>query len=821
MIEVTPMGRMRLVKVGDVDALLPAKPSPEWARFAKRAGISNVDLVEALTRPAESEEEPFTILIRPTLSPASEGVELTHQAPGPAFEAALKHLPDTYSVIQWQGRERMALLDVDFHTHAPPPPNRVEAVMRRIRPAPHWFWRSHGGGMHLLFLEHDGFRADELACAAALAALDFCPTATVEVLSITTHPLCSREKRGEVQRCGPLTRGSASVLGALASWVGSTYTGVDEAEIESWLDRNGLVMGERAEHGRCPFDPGEPGTGNPPVEVKEDGILCHRCRNTGHVSRGWASWEKLLGHRRHNRIVACAERLVPWDHASLVVDNDFGGRVPRGIAMGAYVALCKILHKPDDPRIPKVRIPFLAIRGTGDVWLDPKKLSPISGGMQPARFNENPYCMWARKEGALWETGTDALRVDQCRSNNRLPGYYPVTPIHGGQLWGRFLPYPDEDVVHAIRVNPAVGAPKYIPREARVTNPWGKLELAFPGVDSRYLKLLLVARGYAESGVGPVPLIIATGVSGSGKTGTAEIAAAILGDKVESVNAGGSKLDENFGTAAMNQVGFILLDEFAKDIHGQALRHRFNFVLSIVRDYRHRPLYHNWITVPMRSCVVIANNYYGAPVMENKQIGRRCIHVHLPREVPVGWDVSCGTGAISRYRLANPEVCDAIYSEVIDEFFTDISSADLGTLAFREAAAACGFTLLQDSDDVTDDEGIKIRDLVLELYDLVLGLPDAPSRWRGRGWKVFDVDDNSEISRIWRELRDSPEGEGLGQSMKVKERDITEFLGSPHIGGLPVQLKLALHGRQLGIKFQAGRGSSAFVNQEIRDGKPE
>lgn len=818
MIDITPIGRMRLVKVGEVDALLPAKPGPEWARFAKKAEISNAQLVEAMTAPAKEDKGKFRILIRPTMAPASKGTELEFDDPLVAWQESLKHYADTYSVIQWSGRDRIALLDVDFHLHEPPPPSRVEAVMRRIRPAPHFFWRSHGGGMHLLYFEHEGFRADELASAAALAALDFCPTATVEVLSITTHPHCQRVKNKVPQRCGDLTRGAATVKGSLASWIGSTYTEVDEAEIEAWLDRNGLEMGERAEHNRCPFDTTR-SDGNPCVEVKEDGILCHRCKNTGHISKGYSSWDKLIGHQRQNRIVECAELLVPWDHAGVIVENDFGHRAAPGLALNAYVALCKILHAPDDPRIPRVRTPFLAIRGSGDVWLDPVKLTPITGGLHASRFVENPYCMWASKDGGMWETGPVMLKVDQCQSNNRLPGYLPVLPVHGGRLWGRFLPYPNEDLVHAIRVDPEVGSPKYLAAKDRDPDAWAYLEKCFPGVNMGYLKLLMVARGHAESGAGLVPMIIATGVSGSGKTGTAEIASAILGDRADSVDSTGEKFVENFGTAAMGAAGIILLDEFAKDLHGQALRHRFNFLLSVTRAYRHRVLYAGWTTVPMRSAILVANNFYTAPVMENKQIGRRCVYVHLPREVPQ-WDMTCGSSSISRWRLDNPVVCDSIYSEIVDEFFTSVQGAAEGKLSFRQAAERCGFKLLQDSEGATEDEGVKTHHLVQELFDLVCELPAAPARWRGRGWKVFEVDDNSDIGKVWRELRDNGEGAGAGSSMIISERDITSILGTKHIGTLPVVLKTSLHGRKLGIKFQAGRGSGAFINEEIRDGKP-
>jgi hypothetical protein len=85
------------------------------------------------------------------------------------------------------------IVDVDYH-HLPTPPSEdfTTALAEAIRPRPLAWWRSHGGGLHLVYVAVPPFDANELAACAALAVTQIDPTATIDLLTETRHPKSER-----------------------------------------------------------------------------------------------------------------------------------------------------------------------------------------------------------------------------------------------------------------------------------------------------------------------------------------------------------------------------------------------------------------------------------------------------------------------------------------------------------------------------------------------------------------------------------------------------------------------------------------------------
>lgn len=98
-------------------------------------------------------------------------------------------------VLTWapEHADKLMVLDVDYH-HLPTPPSEdfTTALAEAIRPRPLAWWRSHGGGLHLVYVAVLPYDANELAACAALAVTQIDPTATIDLLTETRHPKSER-----------------------------------------------------------------------------------------------------------------------------------------------------------------------------------------------------------------------------------------------------------------------------------------------------------------------------------------------------------------------------------------------------------------------------------------------------------------------------------------------------------------------------------------------------------------------------------------------------------------------------------------------------
>lgn len=345
-----------------------------------------------------------------------------------------------------------------------------------------------------------------------------------------------------------------------------------------------------------------------------------------------------------------------------------------------------------------------------------------------------------------------------------------------------------------------------------VRDAFAALEQSYPGVDLEYLELLIAARGWAESGAGPVPMVMVTGPTGAAKTATVMLAATICGDSCASVKEQDrAKFSESLGERCA-RCGFVLLDEFAKTVGARRVRMLFDLLLDVGREYTYRRLYVGPVTASLNSVLVITNNVFPQDVKQNAQLGRRLVFVELQRRAPALWENTCGTGDVRFWRTIpeNAEIADTILSYIVDKHFIPGGTVD----GWLGSARACGFDLLETTR--TSSAGVSIDDTVRELFALVCAeAPPAPDRWRGRGWRLLKLDGATDLEKCWRVLCDDPSTmDGFSTSMRVAELDLANVLGASE----PVRLDISRHGRALGIRFITGsvRGKgTGCVNEEI------
>ena len=766
--------------------------------FAGKHGIAAGELLDAARaapieaeKPKKAEEEaeeaePIEFRVRPIHGKQDTIKRVVHHDPIEGFRTALELYSDCESVIDWKGIDRLAMLDVDYHHCSPPERHRAEALLAGLRPVPAIRWVSHGGGLHAFYHAQSGLTAEEIAACAAINIKAASPQCSAEVITITRHPYHGRTKNGEWQTCSDLTYAPQSLDAMVSQWKGSDEDEVSEEDVQEWLLNRGMSMDARYGHKSCPFDPCE-SPGNPPVLVSDTGIYCFRCAGTGHQSGGFALWSKLIKGRSVNRIVEAVKRFVPWDHAKFIVYEDYGERIAPKLLRLVYTALAKAIHGADHPNIWRIRDDYQCVRSAANTWLDSGTLEAITPPPKPGRLQEMPSCRKAWKdETGQWQNYPDAKEVDKHATNQPLKGWPGLIPVRGTKLWGRYLPYGDRKYVRGLihGDDESWPRPKYLPAGAsRLSEEECErhIDKCFPEINLDYLRLLLVARGYAESGTGKVPILLATGPSGSGKTLTALLAASILGDAIVRVPKG--NYQETVGYSSYRG-GFLLLDEFAKGASGARLRNKFDFLLEIDRDFTFRQLYVGAVTTRINNVILLTNNAYGEEVMEHEQFGRRAVYVDLTRKPDADWSQTCGTGDVRFWRRDphNQRVADSFLSYIVDDFFADISAAKKGQLLFTDAAAELGFRLLQDSRERHVFEGMDVDEIIRDFFKAVCNCPDAGDRvakYKGKGWKEFLIaETDHEAAKIWRELcDDAGDKDGRGSSIKIAERDLSKVLG--------------------------------------------
>jgi hypothetical protein len=539
--------------------------------------------------------------------------------------------PDT--VVEAEKGAQLTIIDGDVH-HWPSPPqlDEIGAYLAAVTPHPDAAWRSHGGGVKLVYV---GPNHEDKALAAALSL----PRSFhVEILNHTRHPgATSSDHQGAV--CSGLCFFDNDVEAPFEFRAVGMLTPELRAQAIAAL---GLEDGGRHDHDKCPLAGDAPSDAAGCVQVLDAGVFCYRCAAHGvffsdGLAAGFYPFTAAIATPMTD-LEALAKMRVHWAHARVVLRHRYQNLGEELLRL-AYRKTLVFHYTANDPRIPAVFDCDVDVVWGDGVWLDARTLLPTK--VDDDLVSGLPYCLDLDcVDGALVSC---VNRIRRAQVKHRAPvGFTLIRPVRGISF-----------------VDDLASIPQPIPPTPRfpielLADPLPEPELArmladqFPQLNLVYLKSSVAAVICGETGTGQVPMLAATGPSGSGKEQTIVLAASILGQMITklSLDEGEEQFFRQVGSACASGKRFLVLDEMAKT---RNLATKLKVFLMLSRNIQWRPLYRNGLT---------STRVYGAfflpcvrfPdfVRQNEEMVRRTRAIHLFRKVPP-WNVSCGC-EISRWR---------------------------------------------------------------------------------------------------------------------------------------------------------------------------
>ncbi len=728
----------------------------------------------------------------------------------PNLEAALDG-STVDDVLEWESKEQLCGLDIDYHGTTPPPADWLTGVCEvHLKSKPFLWHFSRGGGLHLFYRALGDLTAEELAGIAALRFKQLDPTAGVE---------CKKQFRGW---SGELFRMSdAQTVTSVTEWV--EYEGVEEKQITDWLESEGMEIGQRYPHERCPINPCT--SHAEPVQVMDTGIFCHRCAGLGNSigSRkpGWAPWGSLVGSRGCGLLGLMIRHLTHWGHAKWVVKDRF--RVDDYIGRLAYRAACKLYHsgKPSAGLVNKIFCDEAeSFARVGGRWASvesdyewTKDCVGILGSL--------PVCNQVNEEGVAKSVASRLNLFQQPTLNLSSFGYSDLEVIRGCKVYGQHLEYrqPGRLVIEVPHKREArygkQFSPLYIPAGKRLSESAAKsvFDSVLPGIIWPYVYLLIAAKGCREGPVGLNPVLLVDGPTGSAKSGHVQLAVGMCGDNALDVvyTTDTEKLRQSIKRAAVSG-SYAVVNEFIKEAtHGrdrltpvQAL----DPILNLTPNSVSKEMYVGPVMMGQPPVLVFTEQSIPQTLRAQGQIARRCHHVRMPERVDWATPLTAlGLSSLEDLRCSSDELRDAsnaILSYVIDQFFQVPTS-------FDTIAKELGYFSLESSPDF-DDPTSQLLDFFVE----VCRAPDieAPhkKRFSGKGYKLIEKSDESELHTLWSMLADKQAGPDWFQSRQIMEKDWGKVIGS----SAPVRSDIINDGQRVAVRFSQGPVKSPVaVNGEI------
>lgn len=724
-----------------------------------------------------------TIRIRGKLSPAHTATEITGETHYDCLISALRTVdyPASEPMLSWDNLTDIACVDIDYHTvplEQRPEFTKLALLCSLIRPIPVAYHPSHGRGAKMYYVASEGLTAAEIASAGAMAWLAVDGRATAEIKSETRHPAYDRggESIPEIYRCTDVGIQPLN-LQQIARW-GERRP--DEEAIEQWLLENNYERNKRYAHERCLINPAHPTHGEP-VFVGDSGIFCQNCSAKGETygsrrTPGFVPYSALVSGM-DNEIYEMAFRRCHWEHAKYLLKHHF--KLPEMILRLAYSAALKMLHGPHNP-VVNACFAVDPIARVGGRWVftnDPNLTTLTNRTTNILAKFPTTWNVYATETGT-YIAKPDAAKVESIAHVGRTLndfGYIDLSPIHGFQLWGRKLPYANGVVPFPSQCLhlPPESRPKYVDKKKRTADvveaSWNLLEHVFPGIDRRFVKLLIAAKGLAESG-GSNVFISCAGPAGAGKSTTAAIVAGMLGDHhAETPYVKDSTRFRQSIMDGLTRGTFVVVDEIFKTAikEKQTYRQAMDTVLTLTKNSRTHQLYVGSVTPPNCGVFVFTDIEVPQEVRDDIQLARRLIYLKLSSRID--WTTSMVANGLSSptdFRLLSPDhafAADVLISEYADQFFTTVQTPE-------ELVSLCGVGYLERSTDFADT-----MILFRRLFDAVCDSPPLQDmdkkRIDGEGFKRISTADATDLRDVWDELADAPNGKEWKYSRRISEID--------------------------------------------------
>jgi hypothetical protein len=769
--------------------------------------------------------EQFIVRTRGKHQRKDEATEHTAATPLEAVDLALRcthHPADSEPVAWWEGTDQLASADADFHGER----KFAERDLRSagfIEPYPLRLWVSHGGGVKTVHTAVGVLDADE---AAALWLLGFLSKfgqggcTGVEVKSSFFLPWYSRDKL----KCSEVEErdfGSSDSSEALGRLLGGKYAGADEGARDSWLAENGLELSRTYPHNVCPIDPAHASHGDP-VWMGEFGVYCHSCDARGVVHpgcrrAGFVPYGVLAGRGGYSEpglVRSAAWGWVHFDQAQYYMRHE---GVPDKLAELVYRAAVKAVHAGElsdperkEPAAAKLDGVFRGrsthmVNVDGGVWVESDDLRTVVGRGLAKRVKGLPALLCTNHKGRIViSDGPRAGRLLDGQNLNDL-GYFPLTVLHGVDMWGGRLS--SDPTVKDGKVRAVSEADPPFRRHPGYTLAQAKEHVSrqFPGINFAYLDLLLFAKAFAQRGLPEPPTMYVVGQSASGKTQTIHLAGEIGLCPVTLVNP--CKDEQRFRQqigAAARRSDIILMDEITKK-HPDLLPSLEGMILEVKGGMPYHELYVGTRKVNSCPAIVLADTdmlpWYRCDI----QTARRTILVELGAGC-VGqkdWRTTCSGGTVHGWRKAWGEFNLA----AADTYLAHAVERVRGFDTFQAAAASLGFRLMSEKADDCDPN-FELKVLFKAVCEATPAEKDT--NFKGPGWVVFRLDDSSHPVRdAW--IKCVGEREQDRQRMTAAQWGV--ILGVPG-----VEMDIHDHGRRRGVRFRLGpvKVSGTRYNAGIR-----
>jgi len=636
-----------------------------------------------------------------------------------AFDQALNaELDYAEPVIFWDSCTDLAALDFD-------PVAGCELDLAQLLtlegiPVPIYSWITKGGGLRLIYTSQEPFTAEEIAAVAYLSLMAK-PYQSIEIKHETRHP--KYEARDGTNCSEVIIRQQQFEPHHLQRWL-HMYSVLDQ-EVQDFLESVGMQANVQYDHSHCPAAPDRASHGKPVIAL-EKGIFCHSCEayglTLGSTRPGFFPYTHLCGSRGSSVVYKCMEGKVHWEHARYVLADKLN-------ITGHYASLIYtaglLLHGHDRKTVDKVMRAGRNFIRMADRWTNlngeiyGRDIKPILSTLPACQIGK----LVDRAKVTLFEQSFDLGAY----------GYPSIKPVYGIKI----QPQADTKITAVIQTRHLCdeGMIKFRPAYTKNrSDPWSTVEQVFPGINRRFIKLLIAARGIAEGGISMPPIIFVTGPTGAGKTFSVFLAASICGDTNTEVvwTPNTDRLRQSIIDAGGT---FVTFNEVFKE--AKTALQAMDFLLNLTPDSVSHYMYVGPAKMGPLPVLVLTDTELLARVKQDAQLARRLVHVHLTE--PVDWEPT-----FKRHGLTHPSVyrclstvtadaCNQILSEVMDEFFQSPKS-------FTEIAADLGFTRLANSTEANEAKLLLIRLFQQAINEAE---PVEPT------WKIIRRDIETPLQQLW------------------------------------------------------------------------
>lgn len=790
---------------------------------------AEIDTPEEVAK-EQPNDNAFNIIVRELNQHKKTAVSYCEETVEDTLKAAFNFTVDGVEpLLEWYDVKKLCCLDIDYHNvEVKPTLDELQAQVSTIKPLPFCWHPSHGFGAKLYYVATPGFTAEELAAVAGLQWIQTDPRATFDLIKSTRHPSFARSRDNApapVKRFAsdaerqhseglssplphpqtdvdseiilhPVTSGTEPGMGTDAATNGRLFylygsgdlsavrrylsAEFDFSEIEEWLNERGWKIGQTLPHSLCPIEPSD--SYKDVVFVGDKGIYCHKCeaKKLGGSIPGFVSYGSLIGGA-DNRIAKMVKNFVHLEHAKIVLENIFQN-VPQKILETVYRVMMKIVHTPDDPRIAMAMTSgkgFIRVRGA---WVSTDGEVTIAKGLDQY-VQSLPATLVPKEDGFGINIPARTAFLNSCSIDDY--GYHDITFLRGCKIYGQHMPCRSTELVKVLtRREFKDTAPKYLLPNKRmdIEKAWGMLDEVFPGVDRKYIQLLICAKGAAEGRLVQCPFLLITGPSGAGKSTTVHIAAGICGDKADEPIFE-TKVDR-FRQALMDSArssGFVCVNEVFKmaDRSRMSYTQALDPMLSLTEDSRSHVMYVGSVPFGRLPVFVLTDINIPKEVEADIQLARRFAFYRLSTRNYWNGTIVQHNIRPHEMRLISPDhnlACDTILSDVIDTYFSEHTT-------FEEIIKRIGLPTLETISEETDDKKGQLLRLFNEVKNAKAIAGSHAIRYSSaKGWKVIDRTEVNPLSELWGDLADGQLPQEWVRSRTVEAEDWGRVLGT----GFPV-----------------------------------